>query len=50
MINARDIKRLVESMAANGKSRIAILNKVISLGVKAELADLIVSTYAKFNK
>lgn len=51
MINARDIKKTIERMAADGKSRVAILEKVISMGVQAEWAEFMVATYArKFNK
>ena len=50
MSGAREIKIAIESMIAEGLEKVAIVKRVVEMGVTAEWAEFLVSTYArKFN-
>ncbi len=50
MSKAREIKNAIESMIADGLEKVTIVKRVIEMGVTAEWAEFLVSTYArKFN-
>lgn len=46
-MNARDIKTLIETMFKSGIERTAIIAKVITLGIEAEIADFLVELYCR---
>ncbi|WP_154328296.1 hypothetical protein [Sodaliphilus pleomorphus] len=51
MSGARKIKSAIESMIADGLGKVAIVKRVVEMGVTAEWAEFLVSTYSrKFNQ
>lgn len=51
MSGAREIKNAIEKMAAEGLEKVAIIKRVIEMGITAEWAEFLVSTYTrKFNQ